>query len=64
MDCAFLWLLALVDSEEITIGYPDALTLMRHLRAMGEGNALFSRSPVCFLDIRFLAIDLGAQSLV
>ena len=31
------------DSETITASYPDALALMRDLRAMGETNALFAR---------------------
>jgi NADH dehydrogenase [ubiquinone] 1 alpha subcomplex assembly factor 5 len=31
------------DSETITVSYPDALVLMRDLRAMGETNALAAR---------------------
>jgi hypothetical protein len=31
------------DSETITVTYPDALALMRDLRAMGETNALSAR---------------------
>jgi hypothetical protein len=31
------------DSETITVTYPDALALMRDLRAMGETNALAAR---------------------
>jgi SAM-dependent methyltransferase len=31
------------DSETITVSYPDALALMRDLRAMGETNALTAR---------------------
>jgi hypothetical protein len=31
------------DSETITVSYPDALALMRDLRAMGETNALAAR---------------------
>lgn len=32
-----------VDAETITVTYPDALALMRDLRAMGEANALAAR---------------------
>jgi len=35
--------LPVVDSETITVTYPDALALMRELRGMGEGNALMAR---------------------
>ncbi|HJQ59990.1 MAG TPA: SAM-dependent methyltransferase, partial [Vineibacter sp.] len=31
------------DSERIDVSYPDALALMRDLRAMGEGNAVRER---------------------
>ena len=31
------------DSETLTVTYPDALALMRDLRAMGETNALAAR---------------------
>jgi NADH dehydrogenase [ubiquinone] 1 alpha subcomplex assembly factor 5 len=31
------------DAEKITVSYPDALTLMRDLRGMGETNALSAR---------------------
>src|SRR5438045_5672653 len=34
------------DSETITVTYPDALALMRDLRAMGETNALAARRRV------------------
>ncbi len=35
--------LAVADSDPITVTYPDALSLMRELRAMGEANAVRSR---------------------
>ena len=35
--------LPVVDSDVITVNYPDPLTLMRELRAMGGGNALLQR---------------------
>ena len=35
--------LPVADSETITVSYPDALGLMRDLRAMGETNALAAR---------------------
>jgi SAM-dependent methyltransferase len=35
--------LPVADSDRITVTYPDALSLMRELRAMGEANALRSR---------------------
>jgi len=35
--------LPVADSDTITVTYPDALSLMRELRAMGEANAVRSR---------------------
>ncbi|MCH8196917.1 MAG: methyltransferase domain-containing protein [Proteobacteria bacterium] len=35
--------LPVADSDRITVTYPDALALMRELRAMGEANAVRSR---------------------
>lgn len=35
--------LPVVDSDTITVSYPDALALMRELRGMGEGNAVEGR---------------------
>ncbi len=35
--------LPVIDSELINVTYPDPLTLMHELRAMGGGNALFER---------------------
>src|SRR5579883_330453 len=35
--------LPVVDSERVTVTYPDALALMRDLRAMGETNAVVER---------------------
>jgi NADH dehydrogenase [ubiquinone] 1 alpha subcomplex assembly factor 5 len=35
--------LPVVDSDRITVTYPDALALMRELRAMGESNAIVER---------------------
>ena len=35
--------LPVVDADSITVTYPDALALMRDLRAMGEANALVER---------------------
>ena len=35
--------LPVADSDPITVTYPDALSLMRELRAMGEANAVRSR---------------------
>ena len=35
--------LPVVDSERVTVTYPDALALMRDLRAMGETNAVAER---------------------
>ena len=35
--------LPVVDADTITVSYPDALALMRDLRAMGEANALAER---------------------
>ncbi len=35
--------LPLVDRDEITVSYPDALALMRDLRGMGESNAVAAR---------------------
>jgi NADH dehydrogenase [ubiquinone] 1 alpha subcomplex assembly factor 5 len=35
--------LPVADSETITVGYPDMLSLMRDLRGMGETNALAAR---------------------
>ena len=35
--------LPVADSDRITVTYPDALSLMRELRAMGEANAVRSR---------------------
>jgi NADH dehydrogenase [ubiquinone] 1 alpha subcomplex assembly factor 5 len=35
--------LPVVDSDRITVTYPDALALMRELRAMGESNAVVER---------------------
>lgn len=35
--------LPVVDADTITVTYPDALTLMRELRGMGEGNAVSGR---------------------
>jgi NADH dehydrogenase [ubiquinone] 1 alpha subcomplex assembly factor 5 len=32
-----------VDSDRLTVTYPDALALMRELRLMGEGNAVIER---------------------
>src|SRR5205085_3994597 len=32
-----------VDSDRLTVTYPDALALMRELRLMGEGNAVVER---------------------
>lgn len=32
-----------IDLETITIGYPDAITLMEHLQHMGESHAAFNR---------------------
>ena len=42
-------LLLAVDVDEITVPYPDALTLMHELRGMGEGNAVHMRrrAPPC-----------------
>ncbi len=36
--------LPVVDSDVLTVSYPDALALMRDLRGMGEANALAARS--------------------
>lgn len=36
--------LPVADVETLTVTYPDALALMRELRGMGEGNALFART--------------------
>jgi len=33
-----------VDVDDITIGYPDAITLMEHLGKAGEGNAAVARN--------------------
>ena len=35
--------LPVADVDRLTVTYPDALALMRHLRAMGESNALAER---------------------
>jgi len=35
--------LPVADAETINVTYPDALSLMRELRGMGEGNALVAR---------------------
>ncbi len=35
--------LPVADADRIAVSYPDALALMRELRAMGEGNALQAR---------------------
>ncbi len=35
--------LPVVDTDRITVTYPDAFALMRDIRAMGEGNALADR---------------------
>jgi NADH dehydrogenase [ubiquinone] 1 alpha subcomplex assembly factor 5 len=35
--------LPVVDADTVTVSYPDALALMRDLRAMGEANALTER---------------------
>lgn len=35
--------LPVADADRLTVNYPDALTLMRELKAMGEGNALIER---------------------
>jgi hypothetical protein len=35
--------LPVVDADTVTVSYPDALALMRDLRAMGEANALSER---------------------
>lgn len=32
-----------IDVDEITIGYPDAITLMKHLQKMGESSASLNR---------------------
>jgi len=32
-----------VDSDRLTVTYPDALALMRELRLMGEGNTVVER---------------------
>ena len=37
--------LPVVDSDTINVSYPDALTLMRELRGMGESNVLRERRP-------------------
>jgi hypothetical protein len=37
--------LPVVDSDRITVTYPDALALMRELRLMGEANAAIGRRP-------------------
>jgi NADH dehydrogenase [ubiquinone] 1 alpha subcomplex assembly factor 5 len=39
--------LPVIDSDTVTVSYPDALALMRDLRGMGEGNALSERRR-CF----------------
>jgi hypothetical protein len=36
--------LPVADTDRLTVSYPDALALMRDLRAMGESNALRERS--------------------
>lgn len=37
--------LATVDSDRLVVRYKDMWALMRHLRAMGEGNAVAARRP-------------------
>jgi len=34
-----------VDSDEITVVYPDAFTLLKHLQLMGESNAIMNKRP-------------------
>lgn len=34
-----------IDSDVLTVYYPDAFTLMNHLQAMGENNCLLARRP-------------------
>ena len=48
--------LPVVDSDRIEVTYPDALALMRDLRAMGETNAV-ARAPQGLLPPR----DLGRR---
>jgi SAM-dependent methyltransferase len=38
--------LPVVDMDRITVNYPDAFTLMKELRKMGESNILFKRSKI------------------
>lgn len=34
-----------IDSDTLTVYYPDGLTMMHHLQLMGENNALIARRP-------------------
>lgn len=51
------------DLETITVSYPDALTLMRELRAMGESNALRGRRrvPLAPATLAAVAADYAAR---
>ena len=51
-----------IDVETITIGYPDALTLMEHLQGMGEANATYARRDG-MTQGTFLATAAAYQSL-
>jgi NADH dehydrogenase [ubiquinone] 1 alpha subcomplex assembly factor 5 len=51
-----------IDVETITIGYPNALTLMEHLDKMGEGNAALGRREGMHYDT-FLATAAAYQHI-
>ena len=51
-----------IDVETVTIGYPDALTLMEHLQRMGEGNATYTRRGGMRADT-FLATAAAYQEM-
>lgn len=51
------------DLETITVSYPDALALMRELRAMGESNALHGRRrmPLARTTLAAVAADYATR---
>lgn len=50
-----------VDVERVVVQYPDIWALMRHIRGMGEGNALTAREPHCGRDVFDRAGEIYAQ---
>lgn len=45
-----------VDVDTITIGYPNAIVLMEHLAAMGEGTASLNRQVYMYMYLYIIII--------